>query len=56
MKTMNDKNGQAVIAGIALLLKAGVDVRTAIEKVCGEGSFDKLAGMIYDDLRASQGL
>jgi hypothetical protein len=42
----------AIIANV----NAGQDMRDAFESQFGAGSFDKLAGMIYDDLRAPRSL
>ena len=43
---------QVISARIATLVAGGMDVRNAIDAVLGEGTFEKLAGEVYDELRA----
>lgn len=42
----------AIVAG----LKSGLDTVQAVDAVMGEGSYKKIAGMVYHQLRAQQGL
>lgn len=43
---------QAISAMILNELNNGADVKTAIDTVLGAGTHEKLAGEIYDQLRA----
>lgn len=48
---------QAISAMIIEAYKAnGGDIRAAFDKIMGEGAYMKLAGELYDELRAKQGL
>lgn len=42
----------AIVAG----LKAGLSIDQAVDAVMGEGSYKRIAGMVYTALRAKQGL
>lgn len=42
----------AIVAG----LKSGLTIDQAVDAVMGEGSYKKIAGIIYHQLRAAQGL
>jgi hypothetical protein len=44
---------QIITAKIVALLAAGLTIEAAIEQVFGAGSFEKIAGQIYDMLRAA---
>jgi hypothetical protein len=44
---------QIITAKIVALLDAGFTIEAAIEQVFGAGSFEKIAGQIYDMLRAA---
>lgn len=47
-----DKNTVFTVV-VGTLLKQGVDIKVAVELLFGEGSFEKMAGQIYDALRAA---
>jgi hypothetical protein len=44
---------QIISARILKLVAEGYDVRTALDEVLGKGTFEKLAGDLYDALRAA---
>jgi hypothetical protein len=46
-----DKNTVFTVV-IGTLIQKGMDVKDAIESVFGEGSYEKMAGQIYETLRA----
>lgn len=46
-----DRN-TVLTAVIGTLVKNGVDVKVALNAVFGEGTFEKIAGQVYDALRA----
>ncbi len=46
-----DKNTVFTVV-IGTLIQKGMDVKDAIESVFGEGSYEKMAGQIYEALRA----
>jgi hypothetical protein len=48
-----DMKNQIITAKIVALLAAGLTIEAAIEQVFGAGSFEKIAGQIYDMLRAA---
>jgi hypothetical protein len=48
-----DMKNQIITAKIVALLAAGFTIEAAIEQVFGAGSFEKIAGQIYDMLRAA---
>lgn len=50
-----DKNTVITLA-MGVMVKSGVPVDVAMDTLMGEGSYKKLAGMVYDDLRAKAGL
>ena len=51
---LNATDKSAVItASIAVLLKSGFDIQQAMDAVCGEGSYMKFAGQVYEALRAT---
>lgn len=45
-----DKNTVLTVA-VGTLVKAGVDIKEAIDSVFGEGAYMKLAGQVYHQLR-----
>lgn len=47
-----DKNTVFTVV-IGTLMEAGVDVRAAVDMVFGEGAYTKMAGDLYDSLRAA---
>jgi hypothetical protein len=47
-----DKNAVITVA-IGTLVKAGVDIKEAVDAVMGEGAYRKIAGMVYESLRAA---
>jgi hypothetical protein len=42
----------AIVAG----LKSGLTIDQAVDAVMGEGAYKKIAGIVYHQLRAAQGL
>lgn len=48
----NMSKQQIISAKILALVAGGMDVREALDKVCGAGSFERLASYLYDVLRA----
>ena len=38
---------------VKVLVQSGMDAREAFDRVMGGGSFDKLAGMVWDELQAA---
>lgn len=42
----------AISAKIAAGVNAGMSLREAFDAVLGQGAYDKLAGDVYDELRA----
>jgi hypothetical protein len=46
-----DKNAVITVA-IGTLVKAGADIQVATDAVLGEGAYKRLAGMVYEQLRA----
>ena len=50
--TSNDNKNQIISARIAAKLAEGMTIQQAIDFVLGAGSFQKIAGEIYDTLRA----
>jgi hypothetical protein len=48
---MTDLNTK-ITAAIVAKLTEGLDIRQAIDAVMGEGAYVKVAGQIYDALRA----
>jgi len=52
---MPNKNA-AVSARILAHIASGMSVREAFDAVIGAGAFEKMAGEVYDALRAEQGL
>lgn len=46
-----DKNAVFTVV-IGTLIQKGMDVKVAIDSVFGEGSYEKMAGQIYEALRA----
>jgi hypothetical protein len=48
---MNESISQRILA----LVNAGETVRAAFDEVIGEGSYVRLAGEVYDSLRAGEG-
>jgi hypothetical protein len=49
----NMSKNEQITAALMAHINAGKDAKEAIEAVFGEGSYEKLAGMIYDMLRAA---
>ncbi len=45
-----DKNTVLTVA-VGTLVKAGVDIKDAMDAVFGEGAYMKLAGQVYHQLR-----
>lgn len=45
-----DKNTVLTVA-VGTLVKAGVDIKEAMDAVFGEGAYMKLAGQVYHQLR-----
>ena len=45
-------NNAHITAAIVANLEAGMTIEAAIEAVFGPGSYNNIAGMIYDALRA----
>lgn len=43
----------AITVALAARLQAGMNVREAIEDVFGVGAYERIAGEIYDALRAA---
>lgn len=52
---VEDKNVCISIA-IKMLVDSGKTVKEAVEIICGEGSYEKMAEEIYNQLRAEQEL
>lgn len=52
MLNTTDKNAVITVA-IGTLVKSGVDVQTAMDAVLGQGAYMKMAGEVYDALRAA---
>ena len=49
--TTTEKNA-TISAAILAFRAAGLSVRDAVNTVLGEGTFERLAGEVYDELRA----
>ena len=52
-ETGSTDKSAVINTAIAMLIKSGVDVREAVDMICGEGTFTKLAGDIWDAARAA---
>ena len=46
-----DKNTVITVA-IGTLVKSGIDLQVAFDAVLGEGAYMKMAGQVYESLRA----
>jgi hypothetical protein len=53
--TTTEKNA-LINTAIVANLNAGMDIVAAVDAVMGAGSYKRIAGMVYDSLRAAQGL
>lgn len=49
---MNELKNAAISAKILSLKQSGMTLRQAFDAVLGEGAYSKLAGEVYDTLRA----
>lgn len=47
---------QIISARILAAMASGMELREAFDSVLGEGAYMKMAGEVYDALRAKQGL
>lgn len=45
---------KAISARILALVAQGKSVRTAVDEVLGAGTFERVAGEVYDELRAKK--
>ena len=53
--TTEQKNA-LINTAIVANLKSGMDIVAAVDAVMGEGAYKKIAAMVYNQLRAKQGL
>lgn len=53
--TQNAAKNAVISTRIAALLEAGLSHREAIDTVLGVGTFDRIAGEVYEELRAEVG-
>jgi hypothetical protein len=53
--TTTEKNA-AITVALAAAIRSGMDVRQAFDDVFGPGGYDRVAGIVYDELRKVQGL
>ena len=51
----NDKT-LCINVALAMMVKSGVAISAAMDTLFGEGSYKAMAGQVYDQLRARQGL
>ena len=54
LDTITTRRAQLISARILALVAAGASVRDATDEVLGGGTFEKLAGDVYDRLRAAR--
>lgn len=53
--TTEQKNA-LINTAIVANLNSGMDIVAAVDAVMGEGAYKRIAGMVYHQLRAKQGL
>lgn len=53
--TTAEKNA-LINTAIVANLQSGMDIVAAVDAVMGEGAYKKIAGIVYHQLRAAQGL
>lgn len=53
--TTEQKNA-LINTAIVANLKSGMDIVEAVDAVMGKGAYKRIAGMVYNQLRAKQGL
>ena len=46
----------AITAALAAAIHSGMTVRQAFDKVFGAGGYDRVAGLIHEELRKAEGI